>query len=387
VELEIRFDGASENAMRHWLGDGWCCRPQCEGDLGQRMERAFDESFREGATATVIIGSDCPTLTPESLASAFESLEKYPAVIGPAADGGYYLIGLTRLVPGLFHDVAWGTESVFARSMQILERTGTKHALLEMLNDVDRPDDLPAWQRITNLEEADLRRMSIIIPALDEAGRIATTIAAARAGEPHEILLVDGGSTDDTVQCARDAGATVANSAPGRARQMNAGAALATGSVLLFLHADTQLPRDYVTAASSALQPPAVAAGAFRFRVDADFAGRRIVEWTTNLRSRWGQMPYGDQAIFVRRPVFEEVGGFADLPIMEDYDLARRLSRRGRIVTIRQAVTTSARRWCRLGALRTTLINQMILAGFLLRVSPHRLARLYRREESSTHDQ
>ena len=120
---------------------------------------------------------------------------------------------------------------------------------------IDLPDDLSAWQRIANKEEADLRRLSVIIPALNEAGQIVATIAAACAGKPHEILMVDGESTHDTMRRARDAGATVMNSAPGRARQMNAGAARATGNVLLFLHADPLLPRDYVTAVSSACSP------------------------------------------------------------------------------------------------------------------------------------
>ena len=96
VELEIRFAGDNASEMQHWFGDGWLCRPQCEGDLGQRMAGAFEDSFREGSPATVIIGSDCPTLKPDVLAAAFDSLKKNPVVFGPATDGGYYLIGLER---------------------------------------------------------------------------------------------------------------------------------------------------------------------------------------------------------------------------------------------------------------------------------------------------
>jgi len=379
VELEIRFDGGSEREMSHWLGDGWLCRRQSDGDLGQRMAHAFEDSFQEGTTAAVIIGSDCPMLAPEILATAFRSLEKAPAVFGPATDGGYYLIGLRRLVPDLFQNIPWGTESVFARSREILEHAGIKPVLLEPLDDIDRPDDLPAWKSAIAREEADLSRASVVIPALNEAEHIAATLASVLAGRPREILVVDGGSTDDTIQRARESGATVVTSLPGRARQMNAGAAQATGNVLVFLHADTLLPADWLEVVSSTLQTTEVAGGAFGFRVSPTFPGSRILEWGTNLRSRWLQKPYGDQALFMKRSLFEELGGFADMPIMEDYQIIGRLKKQGRIVTAAVHVLTSARRWRRLGLLKATLINALVIAGYHLGASPKSLASLYRR--------
>ena len=379
VELEIRFAGDDESEMRHWLGDGWLCRPQCEGDLGQRMAGAFADSFREDSPATVIIGSDCPALTPEVLAAAFESLKMNPVVFGPATDGGYYLIGLTRLVPELFQGVAWGTETVLAQSKEILARNDSKPALLTPLDDLDRPEDLTAWRRFVDAEDADLSRVSVIIPALNEAAHIAATLQSVRAGCPHEIIVVDGGSTDDSSAIAQAAGAAVIQSKPGRAPQMNNGAARATVNVLLFLHADTLLPSNWTRVVQESLGQPEVVAGSFGFRVAESFAGRWLVEWTTNLRSRWFQNPYGDQTQFLRRALFEELGGFADLPIMEDYELNQRLRRRGRLATSAAAAITSGRRWKKLGVIRTTLINKMIITGFHLGVCPHKLARFYRR--------
>jgi rSAM/selenodomain-associated transferase 2/rSAM/selenodomain-associated transferase 1 len=378
VELEIRFAGDNAQEMQHWLGGGWLCRPQCEGDLGQRMAGAFADSFREGSTATVIIGSDCPSLTPAVLADAFAALKTNPVVFGPATDGGYYLIGLTRPVPELFQSIAWGTESVLAQSQEILSRNLFKPALLKPLDDLDRPEDLTAWQNLVKSEDEDLSKVSVIIPALNEAGQIAKTIESARAGNPHEILVVDGGSTDDTVELARKSGASTIQSAAGRARQMNAGAARATGSVLIFLHADTILPHDYATAVLGALLQPGAIAGAFRFSVNGAFIGKGFLEWATNLRSHWRQMPYGDQAIFLRRSSFEELGGFADLPIMEDYQLIQRLQKHGRIFTTRQTATTSGRRWRRLGVLRTTAINRLVILGYHCGVAPEHLVRFYR---------
>lgn len=379
VELEIRFAGDDANEMQHWLGDGWLCRPQCEGDLGQRMAGAFADSFREGSPATVIIGSDCPSLTPEILAAAFEALKINPVVFGPATDGGYYLVGLTRLVPELFQGVEWGTETVLAQSTEILARLSSKPALLQPLDDLDRPEDVAAWKRLVEVADTDLSRVSVIIPALNEASHIAATLEKASKCSPHEIIVVDGGSADETCAVTQKSGATVIHSKPGRARQMNAGAAQATGNFLLFLHADTLLPDNWTRVVTDTLKAPGVAAGSFGFRVAESFPGRWLVEWTTNLRSRWFQNPYGDQTQFLRRAMFEELGGFADLPIMEDYELNQRLRKLGRVVTAEAAATTSGRRWKRLGVVRTTLTNKMIITGFHLGVCPHKLARFYRR--------
>lgn len=378
VQLEIRFANGAADEMQHWLGDGWLCRPQCEGDLGQRMAGAFADSFREGSPATVIIGSDCPGLTLEILAAAFDALRRNAVVFGPAMDGGYYLIGLTQLVPEVFQGVAWGTESVLSQSQNILARLDRKPALLQPLDDLDRPEDLAGWKQVVEADEHEPNRVSLIIPALNEAAHIATTLEHVRNCSPHEIIVVDGRSTDSTSEIARAAGARVIRSKPGRARQMNAGAAQATGNVLLFLHADTLLPHDWKGVVIDTLRQPGVVAGSFRFCIAEDFPGRSMVEWITNLRARWFQSPYGDQTQFLRRTLFEELGGFANLPIMEDYDLNQRLRKLGRIVTADAAAITSGRRWKRLGVVRTTLTNKVVIAGFHLGVSPHKLARLYR---------
>jgi rSAM/selenodomain-associated transferase 2/rSAM/selenodomain-associated transferase 1 len=377
--LEIRFAGGDANAFHHWLGDGFLCRPQRGGDLGERMAGALADSFREGSPATVIIGSDCPSLTPEILAAAFESLKANPVVFGPATDGGYYLIGLTRTVPELFQGIAWGTETVLAQSLAILSRNGCKPALLLPLDDLDRPEDVAAWKRLVEVDDTDLSRVSVIIPTLNEVAHIAATLESARKGSPQEIIVVDGGSADETCAVAQKSGATVIHSKPGRARQMNAGAAQATGNVLLFVHADTLLPDNWTRVVADTLRQPGVVAGSFGFRVAESFPGRWLVELTTNLRSRWFQNPYGDQTQFLRRAMFEELGGFADLPIMEDYELNQRLRKLGRVVTAKAAAITSGRRWKRLGVVRTTLTNKAMIAGFHLGVCPNKLARFYRR--------
>lgn len=385
AELEIRFAGGDVRTMRHWLGDGWLGRPQAGDDLGERMAGAFEDSFREGSPATVLIGTDCPALTAEVLGAALAALDGpngAAAVLGPAVDGGYYLIGLKRAQPELFRGIPWGTDGVLARTEALLEQAHVRPVLLPVLSDLDRPEDLAHWTTIAEADE-DLTRISVVIPALNEAGNIGATLESVGAGRPHELIVVDGGSRDDTAAVAQAWGATVVASRPGRACQMNAGAARATGGVLLFLHADTVLPARWPEWVRPILARPGVVAGAFAFSLSGGFRGRRLVEWTANLRSRWGQSPYGDQALFLRRSTFEELGGFAQLPILEDYELNRRLRRRGRIVTAGAPAVTADRRWQRLGVLRTSLINKLILGGFWLGVSPARLARFYRPRDQS----
>jgi rSAM/selenodomain-associated transferase 2 len=162
---------------------------------------------------------------------------------------------------------------------------------------------------------------------------------------------------------------------------MNAGAGAAKGRILLFLHADTLLPEGYADAARRALEDPATVAGAFGFRTDGSGASIRIAERVTNFRSSILRWPYGDQGLFLEKRVFGEMGGFAPLPIMEDFELVRQLRRRGRIVTLEKPILTSARRWRRLGIVRTAFRNQCMIAGYLAGVEPERLYRFYYGED------
>lgn len=158
---------------------------------------------------------------------------------------------------------------------------------------------------------------------------------------------------------------------------MNAGAAAAGGRILLFLHADTLLPSGYGALVRRAMEDPTTVAGAFGFRTDGSGAAIRLAERVANLRSAVLRWPYGDQGLFLEKRVFAEAGGFAPLPIMEDFDLVRRLRRRGPIVTLAEPIRTSARRWERLGVVRTVLRNQLMIAGHLAGVKPERLYRFY----------
>lgn len=283
--------------------------------------------------------------------------------------------------PELFRDVDWGTDRVLQQTLEKARRLRCKVHSLRPLSDVDHPEDLIACRRLSPefsdiLPNPHAGRLSVIVPTLNEEKTIEQTLQPLVGQTEIEVIVADGGSVDGTVPLARHLGALVVPVRPGRGRQMNAGAALASGDVLLFLHADTKLPDNFSSIISSALNQAAIA-GAFRLRIDDSHVALRWIEWGANLRSQLLQMPYGDQGLFVRAESFHRVGGYPNWPLMEDYELCRQLRTQGRIVLTAESARTSARRWNKLGIFRTTVINQLTVAAFRLGVSPVRLARWY----------
>jgi rSAM/selenodomain-associated transferase 2 len=222
-------------------------------------------------------------------------------------------------------------------------------------------------------------KLSVIIPALDEAARIEAAVARL-AAEPgiDEIIVVDGGSSDDTAALAGRAGARVIAAPRGRARQQNAGARAASGDTLLFLHADAALPPGAAAVVDRQLATPKVIAGAFRTWHRAERWGRRraALLHLADLRSRYSPRPYGDQAIHLRAATFERIGGFPEMALMEDLELSLRLRRLGRIAVAGERVEVSGRRFESAPLYQTALVNVFPLL-YLLGVPPSVLARLY----------
>jgi rSAM/selenodomain-associated transferase 2 len=223
-------------------------------------------------------------------------------------------------------------------------------------------------------------KISVVIPALGEVEEVAGAIGSAAPSVVGnvEVCVVDGGSRDDTAERARSAGARVERSQPGRARQLQVGVEATDGEVLLFLHADTRLPRGWDLALRQALRQPDACGGAFRFR----FEGRRgvalrMVEWGARMRVALFRLPYGDQAIFLRREVLERIGGVPQVPLMEDLDLVRAIKQQGRLVVLPLDATTSARRYRAGGVLRTMLRHWAAAAAWTLGADRHRIAAWY----------
>lgn len=223
--------------------------------------------------------------------------------------------------------------------------------------------------------------LSIIIPTLNEEHTLGKTLTPLVRAEDCEVIVVDAGSSDQTLDVARQSGCKTIAGSRGRSRQLNRGAAAAQGELLLFVHADTLLPNHFCQLVADTLRRPAVAAGAFSLAITSPARSLAAIAFLANLRSRLLHLPYGDQAIFTSRDKFTAVGGFPELDIMEDFVFIRQMKKLGRIIILAEKAETSARRWQNMGIVRTTLINQLIVCGYGLGVSPTTLARWYKRAQ------
>jgi len=222
-----------------------------------------------------------------------------------------------------------------------------------------------------------MARVTVIIPTLDEGSVIERTLARLSEIPGLEIIVVDGGSSDQTIKVSRPH-AQVMTAHPGRAHQMNEGARHAKGDILLFLHADYIISEEGVEDRLRALEDPEVVGGAFRLEIDSPKWMLRAIARLANWRTRMTRVPYGDQGLFVRASVFKELGGYPTLPLMEDLELSRRLKRKGRVVILRESIRTSSRRWDKEGIAYVTLRNQLLVLFYFLGVPVSLLASWYR---------
>ncbi len=438
-------------------------RLQRGSDLGRRMEQAFREVFAAGYDRAVIIGSDCPELKTAHLDQALASLNIHDAVIGPARDGGYYLLGMRTLHSELFGNKQWSTESVFCETMRDLENAGLRTHVLQVLRDLDTLEDYQALKHLLpNRQLGDTSAIdrakelpgqpglkpdrksekvhgiisghttnpfiSIIIPVYNEADGLASFLgklhtilpvqqkdnqsrdAANKSGiiscdhsvntaifaesptsekpensvNPNtadiscELILVDGGSTDNTACIAREAGVRCVKSPrKGRAAQMNYGARLAAGRILYFLHADTIPPPDALRKIVTA-EGKGASSGCYRLSFDEPSTLMRFYAWFT----RFDLLPfrYGDQSLFVRSHLFQRLGGYReDHIVMEDNEFIRRLRQEGSFVVLADNVVTSARKYRENGFLRLQFIFTLIFILYYLGAGQGTLVSLYRR--------
>ncbi len=364
IPLEVWYTGGTEEEMSEWLGYDLVYIDQGGDELGERMDCAFQTAFKRGVKRVVLIGADCPSNRTENILAAFEALKKSDVVLGPAEDGGYYLIGLRSYVLQLimFEDIDWSSSHEL--DLTLSSAAGVRLDRLPRLCSINTPADIPPI-------------ISVVMPTLNAAETIGPVLGRVLDSFGVEVVVVDGGSEDDTVAYADAAGAKVIETSPGRAHQMNAGAGAASGKILLFLYPDTLLPKGWDTLIRKAFSDEVVM-GAFNLNVDEQLPGVRLVEWGVKVRSEAFAFPCGDQGLFMKRETFEQIGGFPDQPILEDYELVRRMRKTGRIVILPEPVVTSAKKWKQHGVSKTLLMDQLILFAYRLHIPQKWLRKIYK---------
>lgn len=222
-------------------------------------------------------------------------------------------------------------------------------------------------------------KISIIMPVLNEAKVLRNTLKNLKLSENEELIIVDGGSSDDTLSIAREFSDKVFETKTGRASVMNYGAEKAAGDILLFLHADCILPYSGLQTVRETLRRNNVSAGGFYLGIDHPKTVFRIIEFGANLRSAVTSLVYGDQGIFLKKDTFKRVGGFAEIPLMEDVEISIKLKKLGKIAMVRPPMKSSPRRWLEEGALYSTLRDWSIAFSYsFLRASPEKLTKYYR---------
>ena len=359
-------------------------------NLGVRLQAIANQLLDLGHPAVCIVGSDAPDLPVAFIINCLKQLTTHDVVLGPTEDGGYYLIGTKQLLPDL-SAIRWSSAATLADTQQLLTTahyevsTGSGWHDVDVIQDLDilketlLPDTPARRALITWLTE--IPKISIIIPMLNEGKRIKPLLVALQQLTPKpQIIVVDGGSQDESVACCQAVGikALQVNQA-NRAVQMNQGYEVAEGNVLLFLHADCCLTQVAYAAMIKAFTDPKLDGGCFSFALDNHQKDWwiRLIEKGVYWRVKFFKLAYGDQGYFVRKAVFKRIGAYQPLPLLEDVEWFSRLKKNCQIRVLSSPLTISSRRITQRGWLRSSVLNNLILLLYYCGVSLKILARFY----------
>lgn len=377
IVLVVEPPGSVDDLVRIFPGP-WTVEGQLGNHLGERMGYALQRAFERGGRKVVLIGSDIVDLQASDLAVAFERIKDDTGVLGPARDGGFYLVGLGRFTGEPFHPEEWGTETIFERTADLFHGAGLRLEALSVRRDVDRKEDL---QRML-LDPLFRERLSIVMPTLKDPALLRSRLQTlqSRMWPDDELIIVQGCDHGRVSVHESDSHTRLMTAPRGRGLQLDHGARLARGTILLFLHDDTELPDLFPYLVRKASQASEMALGCFRLSFEPPSRAVDLIARWANLRSHLLRLPYGDQSLFCRRETFELVGGFRRRYLMEDVELVRACRALGSLVIIDEPVSTSADRYLRRGILRNSLHNHATMLLYHLGMDEARLARWYYRQ-------
>lgn len=390
ADLCIAYAASDEpKRLKSIFGPGACYFPQEGEGLGERMEKALARCFAMGYRKAILTGTDIPELSAEVALEAFTALDKTDLVFGPTGDGGYYLVGSKKPCSPVFRVSAYSTPTVLEETLALAKEAGLSFSIGRTLWDLDTPEDfaelidrIPASAALKDRNITDLAlslaKVSVIIPTYNEEKTMPALLQELKKLQgPHQVIFADGGSSDSTRALAGDE-YDFLDVPKGRANQMNAGAAASDGEILFFLHADSRLAEKPLEELRAVLAGSR--AGCFGIAFDTDDLLMRICAAGSNRRAAKG-IPFGDQGIFLTRRLFEELGGFPSIPIMEDYQLSLSMKEKGIITPLTEhRITTSARRFPRGIIPKLKVMAKMHWLRRLYRkgTDPEILSRMYR---------
>lgn len=356
----------------------WKFFAQSGTHIGDRMDLAIRHAFSSGYRQVILVGTDIANLETSDFEEAFESLRQGFAVLNPASDGGFYLIGLNHPCPSAFAPTEWSTATVFQRTNKLLGEAGFEVRINRERNDVDRPED------VIHLNEQPLfqQSLSIIIPTKRNVDKLRPMLDALAAQLwPGDEIIVSfsgtGPSSNDSASFSPSI--RLVHSPPGRGIQLNRGAQEAKGSLLWFLHDDSIPPDQFGYYVRKISIDSRCSLGCFLLGYAPSNHAMDLISRWANFRTRHLGLPYGDQGLFCRSKAFQKLGGFRHRYIMEDVDFVRRSKQIGRLLIIPEVVHTSPERYLGKGILRASLENHLTMLLYLMGVDEHKLYYFYYR--------
>ena len=355
ADIIVAYTGGEPEFLRKVFGHNAIFISQRGDGLGAKMENAISDALSLGYEKVILTGSDIPDIEAESVDTAFALLDVSDVVIGPTADGGYYLIGMKEVRHEAFNAKLYGVSTVFEETIASMQKAGLSVCKADTYEDIDVPADIADF-RDRMRDDRKLRSshtgryltriadISVIIPVYNEEATVASLMDQLRPYKDNlEIIFVDGESTDATASLIRREFRLI-SSTKGRGHQLNAGAMESKGDILLFLHCDSVLPKGFVTQIRRVMA--AYPWGCFGVKFPSKnffMITNRII---SNQRALLRGLPFGDQGIFIDRRLFFEMGMFPEIPVMEDYAFSRKLKKYGfRPGMTRSRIETSARRY------------------------------------------